>query len=264
MRPLTLRLQAFGPYATPLSIDFAELGPHRLFLIAGPTGAGKTSLLDALCFALFGESSGEPGRDAHLRSQHAPEALPTEVTLDFVQAGAQWRIRRKAAWLRPKQRGGGTTPESEAVTLWPVTAAGLGPPEEKKAEVATRIGEILGLNAAEFRQVVLLPQGRFRELLVAEAKPRQAILRTLFRTAFYERVQGQLREGKNRAARVVQDQELIRRGLLAQAGAETAEAARADRTALALALAEAVAARLTAQATEAMARQADEAGRHAA
>lgn len=264
MRPLTLRLQAFGPYAAPLTLDFADLGPHGLFLIAGPTGAGKTSLLDALCFALFGEASGEEQRNAHLRSQHAPEGLPTEVSLDFVQAGQQWRITRRAAWLRPKHRGGGTTAESEAVTLWPVTPAGLGLPEVKRAEVADRLHGILGLNVAEFRQVVLLPQGRFRELLVSDAKSRQAILRTLFRTAFYERVQAALREAAKDARDRARDCETERRGLLARAGAEDATAAQARRPELVAALALAETLQLKAEVAEAQARDGEEAGRHAA
>ena len=85
MRPLKLTMEAFGPYAARQEIDFAALGPHRLFLICGPTGAGKTSLLDAICFALFGESSGHERRPGHLRSQHAPAALRTEVTFDFLR-----------------------------------------------------------------------------------------------------------------------------------------------------------------------------------
>ena len=111
MRPLRLVMEAFGPYAARQEVDFAALGGHRLFLICGPTGAGKTSLLDAMCFALFGESSGEERRPGHLRSLHVPETTPTEVTFDFAQAGQHWRIRRSPAWDRPKLRGEGTTPE---------------------------------------------------------------------------------------------------------------------------------------------------------
>ncbi|MFC7692054.1 AAA family ATPase [Paeniroseomonas aquatica] len=94
MRPLKLTMEAFGPYAARQEIDFAALGPHRLFLISGPTGAGKTSLLDAICYALFGESSGHERRPGHLRSQHAAPAVRTEVTFEFAQAGQHWRIRR--------------------------------------------------------------------------------------------------------------------------------------------------------------------------
>jgi exonuclease SbcC len=168
MRPLRLSLTHFGPYAARQEVDFAELGPNRLFLISGQTGAGKTSLLDAICFALFGESSGEERQPGHLRSRHAPPDAATEVTFDFTQAGRAWRITRSPAWDRPKKRGGGFTAERARVALSPLGANE--PPVEREDQVAARIGGILGLTAAEFRQTVLLPQGRFRELLVAKPK----------------------------------------------------------------------------------------------
>ncbi|MFZ4407600.1 MAG: AAA family ATPase [Paracraurococcus sp.] len=262
MRPLRLVMDAFGPYAAQQVIDFADLGAHRLFLICGPTGAGKTSLLDAMCFALFGESSGQERRPGHLRSQHAPAATPTEVTFEFEQAGQRWRIRRSPAWDRPKQRGEGTTLERGRQSLQRIGSDD--PPLEREAEVAARIAVLLGLTAAEFRQVVLLPQGRFRELLSASPQDRQAILRTLFRTAFYERVQDALKAEANAARQARRDRDTDRRRLLERAGAETVAAAQAGRATLGEALLDAEAVRDAAALTEIAARAADAAGRDAA
>lgn len=264
MRPLKITLDGFGPYAARQEVDFADLGPNRLFLICGPTGAGKTSLLDAMSFALFGESSGEERRPGHLRSLHAAPERPTEVTLDFLQSGQHWRIRRSPAWDRPKQRGQGTTAERMKVALWPIQAGIEGPPIEREEQVRAKIGDILGLSAAEFRQVVLLPQGRFRELLVAEPKDRQEILRKLFRTAFHARVQFALKEAANQSRAALREAEMRLGLLLERSGARNAEEAAALRPALAEALATAQAARATAEAAEITARQAESTGQEAA
>ncbi len=261
MRPLRLSLTHFGPYAARQEVDFSELGPHRLFLISGQTGAGKTSLLDAMCFALFGESSGEERQPGHLRSRHAPPDLPTEVTFDFTQAGRAWRITRSPAWDRPKKRGGGFTAERARVALSPLGSNA--PPVEREDQVAGRIGEILGLTAAEFRQTVLLPQGRFRELLVAKPEARQAILRTLFRTALYERVQEQLRIAANAARGALRDANVRRGELLKRAGGDEAGPAE-RRAALASALDAARAAETEAALSDRAHRAALDAGREAA
>jgi exonuclease SbcC len=260
MRPLKLTLEGFGPYAQRQEVDFAALGAHRLFLICGPTGAGKTSLLDAICFALFGESSGEERAPGHLRSLHAAPDRATEVIFDFVQAGRHWRIRRSPAWERPKQRGEGTTAERMKVALSELIAGTPGPPVERDAEVQSRIAGILGLKAAEFRQVVLLPQGRFREVLTAEPKQRQEILRTLFRTALYERVQRELREGASAARAALREAETTLRTLLGQAGGATLAEAEAARDALRQARDTAEVARLAAEQAEAAARMAETTG----
>jgi exonuclease SbcC len=239
MRPEILRLAAFGAYAAEQEFDLAALGPHRLFLIHGPTGAGKTTLLDAICFALFGQSSGEERGANDLRSHHATPATETFVELDFALGERRYRIRRTPAQSilgtrgRPVQR-------APQVTLWqrgpdgaPLVLA------EKTAPVADRITELLGYNAAEFRQVVLLPQGRFRELLTARPDDRQKILATLFRTALYQRIQAGF-EAMERAARAAaQEAETQRATLLAEAKAETPEAAAARAEAHARALEEA-------------------------
>ncbi|MBW8270734.1 AAA family ATPase, partial [Caldovatus aquaticus] len=266
MRPLRLRLQAFAAYGDAQEIDFGRLGEHRLFLIHGPTGAGKTSVLDGLCYALFGESSGADREARHLRSHHAPPGLPTLVEYDFALGGARYRVRRSPAWERPKLRGAGTVTVPGEVALWRLGEDGNAPAllAEGEGRVRAALEALLGYKAAEFRQVVLLPQGRFRELLTAKPGDRQAILATLFRTALYRRIQDALAEQARAATQEVRRIEERRRVLLGQAGAETAEAAAAARAALA-AEAEQAEARQAAAETAARAAQAAlEAGRSAA
>ena len=167
MRPLMLTMEGFGPYAARQEIDFAALGAHRLFLICGPTGAGKTSLLDAHLLRPVRREQRRGARAPGICAASTPPAdQRTEVTLEFAQAGTSWRIRRSPAWDRPKQRGGGTTLERGKQS--PARLGGAGPAAASATPRSrAKIAELLGLSAAEFRQVVLLPQGRFRELLTA-------------------------------------------------------------------------------------------------
>lgn len=233
MRPLNLRLSAFCAYAGIQEFDFvAGLGGHRLFLIHGSTGAGKTSILDGLCYALFGQSSGQERGPGHLRSQHAEAATRTEVTLDFALGSARYRILRRAEWQRPSRRGGGTVAEEGGVTLWrledqPVLMA------DGERNVAPVIESLLGYRAAEFRQVVVLPQGRFRELLTASPRDRQEILSRLFRTSLYRRIAQELQDRARAGAEALKRAETRRETLLGQAGATSAAEAEAARNVLA-------------------------------
>lgn len=248
MRPERLRLSAFGAYAGEQEIDFAELGPHRLFLIHGPTGSGKTTLLDAICFALFGESSGGTdqggGRGAaDLRSHHAPPTVPTSVEFDFSVGSEAFRIRRLPAQSIPG-RGGRPVARQPEVTLWRRAEDGtLSVLAEKVRPVADALSELLGYTAGEFRQVVMLPQGRFRELLVAERGARREILATLFRTAFYRRIEEALAAMERGARDAAREAATARQTLLAEAAAsdigEAAAAAEALRQDAAEAAAEA-------------------------
>ncbi|MFM2150809.1 MAG: hypothetical protein RLZZ187_3115 [Pseudomonadota bacterium] len=244
MRPSRLRLSAFGAYAGELTLDFdAALRGHRLFLIHGPTGAGKTTVLDGLCYALFGQSSGEERQAAHLRSHLADPTTRTEAELVFVLGAARFRILRQAEWLRPARRGGGMAKEAGNVLLWRLEPSGEALIAEGERDVAPQVEALLGYKAAEFRQVVLLPQGRFRELLTVERGKRQEILSRLFRTALYRRVTEQLQAGAKQAEGEVKRLEERRRTLLDQAEAADPEAARAARDALARELADAESAR---------------------
>ncbi|MCQ4162039.1 SMC family ATPase, partial [Roseomonas sp. GC11] len=248
MRPLALRLSAFGAYAGAQDFDFAALGPQRLFLIHGPTGAGKTTLLDALCFALFGESSGAEREAAHLRSHHAEPATPSWVELDFALGAETYRIRRAPRQEAPG-RGGRLVERRPEATLWRLPPEGL--PSvlaDQERRVGEAVEELLGYRAEEFRQVVLLPQGRFRELLTAPPGKRQEILATLFRTALYARVEAALAQQAKLAGEVAREAETQRRTLLDQAGATTPEEAAQAVAALAAEAEEAARAAAAAQA----------------
>ncbi|MBI5610052.1 MAG: AAA family ATPase, partial [Deltaproteobacteria bacterium] len=189
MRPLHLTIQAFGPFAERESIDFTRFPERAPFTISGPTGAGKTSVLDALCLALFGETSGGERKAAETRSQYADEKLPTEVRLVFALGSNLWRITR-----RPARRLGERT-EAQSVQLeQQIGAEQWQPSGQRVVEVDNKIRELLGFDVEQFRQVVVLPQGAFRQLLTANSSQREGILKQLFGTHLYERIQKALGE----------------------------------------------------------------------
>jgi exonuclease SbcC len=199
-------MRAFGAYADEQVIDFAELGSHKLFLIHGPTGSGKTTILDGICFALFGESSGEKRQASHMRSKRAGISRPTEVEFDFALGAKRYRVRRSPEQIRPRLRGEGHSVSQHEATLWALHGSeAVVIRERKPSQVDAEIRNLLCYTSDEFRQVVMLPQGRFRELLEASPDDRQAILRKLFGTAFYERVQELLKK-EALAARVACDE----------------------------------------------------------
>jgi exonuclease SbcC len=191
MRPHRLELEAFGPYANAVQVDFDPLARDGLFLIHGSTGAGKTYLLDALCFALYGEVSGERSVKG-LRSDHAAPGQVPRVMLEFSASGGRWRVQRQPACDVPRSRGDGTTTKPAKAALWRLDRGGAEAGDEPVAgnvtEVRREVERLLGLDAAQFRQVILLPQGRFAEVLRAGAEQREALLKTLFNTMLYERM----------------------------------------------------------------------------
>ena len=184
MRPHRLTFSALGPYPGDVEIDFDQLVADGLFLIWGPTGAGKTFLLDALCFALYGEVPGERRHDA-LRSDHAaPDASP-HVELEFTADNARWHISRSPWHERAKKVGEGTTKVQPKATLERLEGDGWHPVAQKLAEVHREVTRLLGLTASQFQQVVLLPQGRFEKVLRSKSEDREKLLRTLFDTSIY-------------------------------------------------------------------------------
>ena len=196
MRPLKLTLSAFGPYAGTQVLDFSELGDNHLFLIHGPTGGGKSTLLDAICFALYGESSGNERDGESMRSDYAGADLATEVQLDFRVGDSMFRIKRSPKQERPKISGDGTTTSQPQVQMWALDEAGaeievLG---SKIGEVNDQVVKLLGFQSEQFRQVIMLPQGKFRELLLADSKKREIILAQLFDTHIYARIERQLKD----------------------------------------------------------------------
>ena len=245
MRPLRVVMQAFGPYAGEQTLDFAELRGASFFLITGPTGSGKTTVLDAMSFALYGVTSGGPenegGRSgAAMRSDHADPELLTRVTFDFALGAEHFRIVREPEQERPKLKGDGVTKHNQTATLWRLRDGddGLeesgGPLETGWTKVSAKSEELLGFRSEQFRQVVMLPQGRFQKLLEADSKEREQILRALFDTGHYAALELALKDAakglRDTAARLAAQ----RAEALRQAETESAEdlAERRDRLAL--------------------------------
>ena len=191
MKPLSLTLQAFGPYAGTETIDFTRLGEAPLFLISGPTGAGKTSILDGICFALYGDSSGGLRSGRTLRSDFADPKVATQVTFSFALGGKQYRVQRSPIQELPKQRGEGFTTKQPDAYLWDGADRLL---ENKVTDVTARVTELLGFKDDQFRQVVLLPQGEFQRFLLAKPSERESILAVLFQTHLYRRIEDRLKD----------------------------------------------------------------------
>ena len=191
MKPLYLSMEAFGPYAGTQTIDFRTLGEATFFLIHGPTGAGKTSILDAICVALYGQTTGSERTAEQMRSQFADPDNATVLTFDFAIGGEAYRVERRPRQEKQKSRGSkGMVVVQPDATLWRRT----GPEHDDEngdvlatgtRAVTERIEDLLGFLVAQFRQVVMLPQGRFRELLSANSSDRQQVLEELFGAQLY-------------------------------------------------------------------------------
>ena len=190
MRPLSITICGFGPYAGCQTLDFSLLGKSGLYLITGDTGAGKTTIFDAITFALFGEASGE-GRQSHmLRSKYAKPEDPTYVELTFDYGGKEYTLRRNPEYERAKSRGTGTTKQaSDAQLTYPD-----GRVVTKQKDVDKAIREIIGLTREQFSQVAMISQGEFRRLLSADTRERQKIFRDIFGTSLYVTLQNQLKD----------------------------------------------------------------------
>ncbi len=209
MKPLRLTLQAFGPYAGRQVVDFRAALDSGLFGIYGSTGAGKSTIFSAMTFALFGEAARTDQHATTLRSDHADGGLMTEVEFVFESGGRTYRIMRRPEQMRPARRGGGETKEAHKAWLFDVTGLklddvgdakpGVVLAEIKVAQVDARITQLLGYGAAQFRQIVLLPQGKFETFLSADTQDRLKILRELFDVSLYRRLAETLREDAAKA-----------------------------------------------------------------
>lgn len=181
MRPLKLTVSAFGPYAGKVVMDMDRLGRQGLYLITGDTGSGKTTIFDAITYALYGEPSGDNRTPDMFRSKYAKPDTPTEVELIFSYGGKVYTVRRNPAYERPAKRGGGTTPQkAEAELTLPD-----GRLVTKAREVTREIVRIIGLDRNQFAQVAMIAQGDFLKLLLADTKSRQGIFREIFKTRYY-------------------------------------------------------------------------------
>ena len=166
MRPLQLTVSAFGPYAGETAIDFTALGEAGLYLITGDTGAGKTTIFDAISLALFGEASGENRQSTMLRSLYAAADTPTFVALTFAYGGQRYTVRRSPEYLRPKARGEGTVKQAaDAMLTYPD-----GRIVTKVREVNEAVTAILGVDRQQFRQIAMIAQGDFLRLLLSDTR----------------------------------------------------------------------------------------------
>jgi DNA repair protein SbcC/Rad50 len=207
MRLHTLQIQAFGPYATAQRIDFDLLASSGLFLLEGPTGAGKSTILDAITFALYGGLAGEGSGEDRLRSHFADPAAEPSVTLEFSLGGTCYRITRVPEHQRPKKRGDGFTTEASSVHLERLEAGRWSSLSSNKAEVGEMITEAVGLNREQFTQVMLLPQGEFARFLRARDDDRRELLTKLFGTQLYDRITAELDRRRYDAARLREEAE---------------------------------------------------------
>ena len=192
MKPTKLTISAFGPYAGETTIPLDAIGDSGIYLICGDTGAGKTTIFDAIAYALYGEASGETRNTRSLRSDFADPATETYVELEFAYRGKAYRIRRSPQYERPKQRGEGMTTSVATVEF---ERPGL-PALTKASEVKTAVEELLGIDRNQFSQIVMIAQGDFRKLLTSSTGERSIIFRKLFGTDRYERFQEILDEKK--------------------------------------------------------------------
>lgn len=189
MRPLKLTMSAFGPYAGSTEVDFTNLGDRGLYLITGDTGAGKTTIFDAITFALYGEASGEIRESSMLRSKYADAKTPTFVELIFALGGKEYRIYRNPEYERPKARGEGfTLQKSDAELVLPD-----GKVIARQREVNQQIVEILGIDRSQFTRIAMIAQGDFRKLLFASTEERKKIFQKLFHTHLYQSLQDELK-----------------------------------------------------------------------
>lgn len=196
MRPLTLTLSAFGPYADVMTIPFDELGSSGLYLITGDTGAGKTFLFDAIVFALYGEASGDAREPSTFRSKYARVDTDTYVTLRFMYHNDEYEITRQPEYMRPSKRGEGMTlNRAEATFTYPD-----GHVVTKSRDVTAAVVELLGIDRNQFVQIAMIAQGDFLRLLYARTEERSGIFREIFHTKAYAILQDKLR-GESAALR---------------------------------------------------------------
>lgn len=205
MKPTKLTLSAFGPFSDLVELDLTQLDGQGLFLITGDTGAGKTTLFDAICFALYGEVSGPYRPVEHLRSDFAAPDAQTFVQLEFVHRGKPYTLKRNPAYERPKLRGSGTVKEKpDALLILPGE-----PPVQGVRQVNATVRELLGIDCPQFKQVGMIAQGEFMKLLNASTDEREGILRQVFATQKYQNLTNALQAAAGDAKKACETQNLL-------------------------------------------------------
>ncbi len=190
MRPIELRISAFGPYAGRTVLELDRLGTRGLYLVTGDTGAGKTTIFDAITYALYGEASGDNREPAMFRSKYADPDTPTEVELCFDYGGKRYTVKRNPEYERRKTRGDGyTTQKAEATLTYPD-----GRVVTRQREVDSAVREIMGINRSQFLQIAMIAQGDFLKLLLASTEERKKIFRQIFKTQRYQALQDKLKQ----------------------------------------------------------------------
>ena len=206
MRPLKLKMSAFGPYSGTTEFDFTKLGKGGLYLITGDTGAGKTTIFDAITYALYGEPSGKNREVSMLRSKYADESTPTEVELIFNYRDKEYTIKRNPEYEREAKRGGGTTKQiANAEIIYPD-----GKVVSKIKDVDNAVKEIIGIDRNQFCQIAMIAQGDFLKLLLAPTKDRMEIFRHIFKTGLFRDLQDRL---KRESGKLSDECEVIKRSI---------------------------------------------------
>ena len=188
MRPLKITMSAFGPYAGEVTLDMQKLGKSGIYLITGDTGAGKTTVFDAISYALYGEASGNYRENTTLRSKYASADTPTFVELEFEYNNEIYKINRNPEYPRPNKRGEGFTKQSANAELVMPDGSVI----TKIKEVSAKVEEIIGINKNQFSQIAMIAQGDFRKLLNCETNERSKIFRKIFKTGSFTDSEGML------------------------------------------------------------------------
>lgn len=185
MRPLKITMSAFGPYAGEVTLDMQKLGKSGIYLITGDTGAGKTTIFDAISYALYGEASGNYRENTTLRSKYAGVDTPTFVELEFEYNNEIYKINRNPEYPRPNKRGEGFTKQSANAELVMPDGSVI----TKIKDVSAKVEEIIGINKNQFSQIAMIAQGDFRKLLNCETNERSKIFRKIFKTEPYHNIE---------------------------------------------------------------------------
>lgn len=225
MRPERLRISAFGPYAGQEDLDFSALGNHTLFLICGPTGAGKSTILDAMCYALYGKTSGAVRSGEDLRSNYVGYDRKTYVEFDFAIGDRHYRIYRSPTQLLKRQKGDRSKPVEHKgkADFYEIDEEGREKAHITSKGVDSAVEKLLGVGLEQFRQIILLPQGDFRKLLLADSSDRQKIMEQLFQTGIYLAFEKKLQEETQKLKTEYSRGELQRTTLLETCRSESEE-----------------------------------------